>query len=298
MLVSVAHAEDSGVLVNMLASARGFRVRSQAALALGRSHGAKYADALELALHDRHPLVRASAATALGELAGRSSLPALRVAANDDVSAVSKQARAAIAIIEHSRRAAGVEPAAERVAGTNGRVPPDVRYVLVVGAMHDDTGFSGNEPRRVLGASLWRELTELRRVAVLRADAAAPIADAVARGLPVLRLEGNVTQLVSEPNPDQVSVHCEVSLLVMDDAGRNLRTVLKGAATGLEPRTSEHPVRAVLVAQQRRIARNAVDGAVRSALRNASSAIENAAARADVTGKDTATAALPRARLH
>jgi hypothetical protein len=270
----------------MLRSSRDFRVRAQAALALGREHDVKHAAALESALRDRDPLVRTAAATALGDIASLSSLPALRRATQDGTKSVVRQANVAIELIEIANSSS--TPRATQAK----QKPSEIRYVLVVGDMHNESKYSGSEVPRVLGASLWRELASLRSVSVLRTENEAAIAAAVRRGLPVLRLEGNVTQLESETEGEELSVHCEVSLIVMDDAGRTMRTVLKGAATGIEPRMGDgaKPV----VAQTRRVAHRAVDGAVRSALRNASSAIENAAARADVKGKDTATASLPR----
>jgi HEAT repeats len=280
-------AQDDAVLVRMLESARHFRVRAQAALALGRTQHIAHLSALERALGDRHPLVRAAAATALGGLRVKTSLPALRALLTDPARAVAKQARAAIEAIDpgYLRRSAAPQASPATLARLQG-----VRYVLVVGAMRDKSGFAAADLPLALGGSLSRELASLRRVAVLRADDQAGIAAALDRGLPVLRLDGNVTEASSELERAQVSVHCEISLLVMDEAGRNLRTVLKGAATGIEP---EIGVRAQRETQRGRIARKAVEGAVISALRNASSAIENVAASVVVAGKDSATASLP-----
>lgn len=286
-------AQDDAVLVRLLGSARDFRVRSQAALSLGHTRNAAHVALLERALDDRHPLVRAAAATALGELGASRALPALRIAARDKATAVAAQARSSIAYIERmaasSARSAAVSPGRATAQAASTAKLDQVRYVLVVGAMHDESGFPGAEVARVLDASLWRELSTLRSVAVLRGAAEPAIAEAVRRGLPVLRLEGNVSELAAEVSGEQLSVHCELSLLVMDDAGRNLRTVLKGAATGIEPLIG---TRAPELAHKRRVARTAIDGAVRSALRNASGAIENAAARAEVHGQGAQTAAL------
>lgn len=277
------------MLVRLLATARDFRVRSQAALSLGHTQHVAHVAPLERALADRHPLVRASAATALGEIVDRTSLAALRVAAQDQTPSVAKQARASIARLEQALGKGGApKPAAPTFAMAPAKLDK-VRYVLVVGEMHDESGLPGSEVPRVLDASLWRELSSLRSVAVLRREAVPAVAEAVRRGLPVLRLEGNVTELAADVTGEQLSVHCELSLLVMDDAGRNLRTVLRGAATGIEPVLGG---RSPQLAQKRRVARTAVDGAVRSALRNASGAIENAAARAEVRGRGPATAAL------
>lgn len=57
------------VLRNLLASSGEFRVRSQAALALGTVPAEPaVTDALRAALHDRHPAVRLAAAASLAHL--------------------------------------------------------------------------------------------------------------------------------------------------------------------------------------------------------------------------------------
>jgi hypothetical protein len=71
----------------------------------------------------------------------------------------------------------------------------------------------------------------------------------------------------------QVAVHCEVTLLVMDRPTGSLRTLLRGAARALEVPIPE------LERQKREIAQRVVDGAVRSALRNADVAIADSLRR-------------------
>ena len=292
-LASAGSAQDAVGILHALQTGRDFRVRAQAAFALGRKQEAAYAPALEGALKDNHPIVRAAAASALGRIGSPSSLPALRAATHDRDPSVVEQARAALANIEVAAPApkpsigqVGVAVNADALHTLN-----KARYALVIGEMHNESGFAGPDLARVMGTSLERELASLRTVASFPQSDGVQLERAVQRGLPVLRLEGNVRQITRERVGEQLSVHCEISLLVMDQSDRNLRTVLKGAATGLEP--SMGPP----AAQEKRLALRAVDGAVRSALRNASSAIESAAASADVAGHDTASASLrPRTR--
>lgn len=285
---SVAAAQDQILLLNMLQDGRDFRVRTQAAFALARKNDPSTVPALEYALKDKHPVVRAAAATALGRMASVRSLAVLRIAARDRESSVVEQARTAIELIE--RASASQTPtasAALAASKANSSALERARYAIVLGEMHNESGFSGPELARVLQASLARELASLRRVALFSIEDRAQLAEAEARGLPLIRLEGNVVQIMRELEGEQVSVHCEIALLLMDQSDRNLRSVLKGAATGIEPQTGP------LAPQEKRLARKAVDGAVRSALRNASSAIENAAAAVDnLRVKDTATASL------
>jgi hypothetical protein len=94
---------------------------------------------------------------------------------------------------------------------------------------------------------------------------------AQADGLIVFRLDANVTSLSAATVDDQVSVHCEVSLLIMDQPTGGLRTLLKGSARGVEVRVGARSV------QELSIARRVVDAAVASALRNADAVIADAA---------------------
>lgn len=286
----VASAQDEVLLLNMLKDGRDFRVRTQAAFALARKNDPSTVPALEYALKDQHPVVRAAAATALGRMSSQRSLAKLRLAARDRESSVAEQARTAIDLIE---RASGNGKPVTGLAASKGSPKGtlnNARYAIVLGGMHNESGFAGPELSRVLASSLARELGSLRRVLLFSADDHAQLAEAAQRGLPVLRLEGNVVQIMRERHDEQVSVHCEIALLLMDQSDRNLRSVLKGAATGIEPPMGP------LAPQEKRLARKAVDGAVRSALHNASSAIESAAVAADnLRVKDSATASL-RAR--
>jgi hypothetical protein len=68
-------------------------------------------------------------------------------------------------------------------------------------------------------------------------------------------------------------VRCEVSILLMDEPGRNLRGMLHGAATGSETR------RGLREEQERALAAQALSGAVRSAMSGAASAIASAGRR-------------------
>ena len=80
----------------------------------------------------------------------------------------------------------------------------------------------------------------------------------------------------------QLSVRCEISLLLLDEPARNLRSVLKGAATGVEPPLDPS---ASAAAQERRLTRRALDGAVKSALADAWATLEGASHRGGPASK-------------
>ncbi len=68
LLAGVASAEDVGTLIKRLASSDDFRVRTQAALALGASKNKRAVKPLCKALEDSSTTVRAASAAALGKL--------------------------------------------------------------------------------------------------------------------------------------------------------------------------------------------------------------------------------------
>jgi hypothetical protein len=93
------------------------------------------------------------------------------------------------------------------------------------------------------------------------------------RRLPKLRLEGNLVSVQRDARAVDVSVRCEVSLMVLDEPDRIMRGMLQGAATGTDARRGPRD------AQERRLAEQALAGAVRSAMSNADSAFTRASQR-------------------
>ncbi len=268
------------VRVRLLEDSRGFRVRARAAIALGRSGDLAHVPALERGLADRHPWVRAACATALGRLDARASVPALREATRDRVARVARQARLALSMIERGATAATVASTRDGSPAVLG-----VRYALVIGALHNRSGALGAELEAALAESLARQLSGLEGALVVRSPedrARAP------SRIPVFRIEGTVTELARAPSARDVTLRCVVSFLVLDDRQRTLRGTLRGAATGTEGRVLVHASRAVRpgpagpAEQDLRVARKALDAAVRSALRNAPSMIESAISASSV----------------
>src|ERR1700712_2738839 len=88
-------------LIKLLKGSSQFRVRAQAAIALGvmeKSLAAR--GALTAALQDVHPAVRAAAATALGRIGDANHVVALRTLSGDPEEPVRNAARASIGRIE------------------------------------------------------------------------------------------------------------------------------------------------------------------------------------------------------
>ena len=275
----------SSTIVRALREGRDFRSRVRAALALGSSNDPAAVPHLVTALSsDEHPSVRAAAATGLGRLGRREAIAPLRAALSDRESVVRLEAQRALQRIETTPGARPTAPSTAPVltasAPGHDRLPvveivprasqiawPSVRYVVVLGAMQNRSTFRDDALAQVLAQEVTRGLVVLRGVAVIQ-EGREPV-DATReiqrRRLPKLRLEGSVTRIDRRPAPTEVSVRAEVSLMLMDDPGRNLRSVLNGAATGSGPRSGE-----------RRLAQQALAGAVRSAMSGAANAIASA----------------------
>lgn len=135
----VARADDADV-TRALPNLRheDFRVRTQAALALGASKSERAIDPLCKTLSDDNVSVRAAAAAALGRLSlGGDDCLEKRLTAEDN-----KTVKAAI------------EKALETFDGGEPVFTPDVRYYVAVGKLSDKSGRSGNGLERLVRKSI------------------------------------------------------------------------------------------------------------------------------------------------
>lgn len=253
-------AEESHVLGRMLREGQNFKVRAGAAAVIGLRRDSGHRPDLEgVLVADQHPFVRAAAADALGRIGSRASIVPLETAATKDrAPTVAVSARAALKEIEiHSASAPAPKDQSK------------ARFGLILGEMHDTSSFKGAGFARTLGASLEKHLHSMRDVAVFGASASEleRLRAAQKSGLNVYRMDATVTALSAALLDGQIFVHGEVTLLVMDPPTASIRTLLRGFARGVEVPAGD-------VEQQKRgIAQRVVEGAVKSALRNADTAI-------------------------
>jgi hypothetical protein len=263
-------AEDTQVLTRMLRDSKNGDVRARAAAAIGWRRDLEKRPELESALADRQPVVRAAAARALGRIGSRASLTPLQEVVHDRVKMVASEALQAIQNIESQSPAQPVAtaegddatPALIEIATS-----PRARFGLMVGEMRNQSEYVEAELVHSLGSAVERTLRGLNEVAVFGTAHVEQVRAAQARGLGVFRMDGSVTSLSATTLDGQLWMHCEVLLLVMDRATGLLRSVLKGAARGVEVPTTE-------IAQQKRtMAQRIVGAAVRSALRDADVAL-------------------------
>jgi hypothetical protein len=135
----VARADDADVqraLPNL--KHEDFRVRTQAALALGASKSERAVNPLCNSLNDENVSVRAAAAAALGRLSlGGDECLEKRLASEDN-----KNVKSAI------------EKALEQVDGGEPVFTPDVRYYVAVGKLSDKSGRNGNALERLVRKSM------------------------------------------------------------------------------------------------------------------------------------------------
>jgi hypothetical protein len=252
-----APPRENKLLTRMLQEGQSFQVRAGAAAVMGQRRDQHGRPELEGALGDSHPTVRAAAANALGRIGSTESLPPLREVTHDRVREVATTAQNAIQTIQtHAPSDSPVRP--EPVA----TVKP--RFGLMLGNMVNQSAFVRPEVSQALGVALQRQLRGVPGVVVFESDLQA----AAGSGLTVFRLDGAVTNLSSVTTEDgHLSMHCEVALLVVDRPTGSLRTLFKGAARAVEVPKGD------LDEQRLDIAQRVVAGAVRSALRNADSAL-------------------------
>lgn len=294
LLVPVAvpsHAQDKSRLVRVLHGNSDFRVRVQAAFALGNTRDDAVIPALARALRDDNPAVRAAAATALGRIGSERAIPVLRSARRDSSAAVRLQVSASLRTIEAGdRRERDLPEPRQRRATSSSRFPAitvipsesdiqwsRVRYLVMLGDMENRTRFGGDQMASLLRSEVGQRLHSMRNVAVVaNPDGLDRRArrEIRRRRISELRVNGNVLSVRRQARGRDLSVRCEVSLMLLDHPDQNMRGELRGAATGSEPRR-----RGGQREQLTRLASQALGGAVRSALADADLAIQRAARR-------------------
>lgn len=237
-----------------LARSPDFRVRVSAAAILGRARPPGAREALETALGDPHPAVRIAAANALAELGDPLAVVALgRRLGSETSSSVRAQMQSAIQQLQ--RGVTADQGGARRALG------PNVRYVVRLGTMRNTTNIRGDEMRTVLHDATRSRARALKGAAVVADGDSRLLAQASGRRLPVITLEGSITQLAESPIAGGVQVQARVEFLVR--RAQLLKGTLTGGATtfGTSPTLSD--------LGRRRLQDDAVDGAVQSALRGA-----------------------------
>lgn len=277
---------DHSIAIRVLRESGDFRARVRAALALGNSNDRSITPHLVAALSDASPAVRAAACTSLGRLGDPAAAEPLRARLRDDSSVVRAEAQRALRRIEASAPSRGPTAPPGMLARTSGAVLPPitvvprardihwptVRHVVVLGAMQNRSAFQWQGLDEIFEREVLRNLIVLRGVAAIPADEMSAEAEREIqrRRLPRLRLEGSLNRVERRTHSRQITVRCEVALMLMDEPGRNLRSVLNGAATGSQAQRGHR------AEQERQLAEQALTGAVRGAMSGVARAIASA----------------------
>jgi hypothetical protein len=217
-------------LVRMLATSSQFRVRAQAALALGTQVAEPgIVNALVSALRDEHPAVRAASAAALERLKDASAIPALKAAQSDRDGAVRTAVRSALQTLGPGS-APSREPA--RTASSTPGEPTgtgNATFYVGVAVPGSQVGLS-KEALRSLREHLAQQVAQISGVLLAPENEPHKVAERVisAQKLVGYYLDSSVTSIDLKPDG---SVRAAVSVVVNTYPGRDIRVMLSGAAT-------------------------------------------------------------------
>ncbi len=248
----------SEYMVRLLTTSSSFRVRAQAALALGdMSAEPEVLEALTGALDDQDSSVRVAAANSLHRLGDPSVLGALRAATTQGDAVFTRSVRTAIRALER------VAPSAPAPA----EVPSGpVRYYVGVG----DPGTSVEELSPAELAQMREFLVE--RVSGMDGVVIAPAGEsnsAAGREIRSRRLTGfYLDSTITSVGPRDGGMRADVSIILNTYPGRSMRAMLRGGAT-------------VVGGSGNTARRQAIRGAVRGALRTLAQVMMATAARPD-----------------
>jgi hypothetical protein len=224
-LASGVQADSRGdFLIRMLSTSSQFRVRAQAALALGSGSPDESAvNALAYALRkDDHPAVRAASASALERLRATNQLSALKEALRDQDKAVRAAAKRAV---EELSRVATVKQQPSSLPSSG----PSMFYVGVGTPATQAQGLSPNL-LRVLRDHVAREVMQFSgvRLAPEKETPAAAERELKTQRLTGYYIDSSVTSVETRPDG---SIRAQVSVIVGTYPGRDMRAMLSGAAT-------------------------------------------------------------------
>lgn len=268
MAASAAEADArSDYLVRLLRTSEAFRVRAQAAISLGRVDASpEIVRALSEALRDEHASVRSAAASSLERLGDPSALDALRSRRRDSDSAARRAIASAIRTLERVARSGG---GSRGSSGSSTPTPPpdsgaDARFYVAIGEPASNDGAVDDATLRNTQGFLERQVATVDGVQVAPRDESNAAANrAIRRGrMTGFFIDSSVVSLGEEGG----GTRAVVSLILATYPGRDMRAILRGAATvpGSTGPSAE---------------RTALEGAFHGALRRLPQAMEASANR-------------------
>ena len=248
----------SDYLIRLLRTSSTFRVRAQAAISLGRVDASEsVVGALSEALRDQHPAVRTAAASSLERLADPDALPALQRASRDRVASVRRAVGSAIRTL---RRVARTRPRQEQAPARQ----RDARYYVGVGVPGTKQARLSHDMLRDAHSFLRRQISEMEGVELAPDREANGAARRIIRqrGLTGYYIDSSIVSLGASGG----GTRAVVSVIVGTYPGRDMRAILQGAATvpGARGQAAEE---------------QALQGALRGALRRLPQALSASAHR-------------------
>lgn len=228
-----------------------FRVRVNTALELGQTKAANAKGALEAALYDVHPAVRVAAAAGIAALGDRRCTSALeRRYASESEIGVRNQIRESLTLLNAS---AGVVTA------------HNAKYFVQLGTMRGTSISASESNLAALRAAARSHAATLSGAFVIDEKDAAALRVAKARHVPILRLDGQITELSASNTRASVSVRARVEFTLRRVSDQTLRGALVGSAAA-----SDLPTATASRVRMTELESQAVGGAVESALRGSS----------------------------
>jgi HEAT repeats len=251
-----AEAQPTSDLIQKLDQGTDFRVRVQAALELGKTHGEPSRLALEAALDDENAAVRAAAAAALKVMRDPTALAALYRHEGDASASVRAQIKSSIEAL-----AGGTAPARAE------QQKPDV--VVQVGKMRSASTVTSGQILEDAAQTSRQKLRELPGVAVVD-EGKEP--GAGRRDVPVVMVTGRVKQLEQSREGTSVVYLASVEFVLHKMPGQSIKGVVSGSARASGSANEMGSPRAIAD-----LRRSALEAAIDSAVRRAPQALRAAA---------------------
>jgi HEAT repeat protein len=253
LFVVNAGAQPTSELIQKLGDSGDFRVRVQAALELGKTHGTPSRLALEDALDDENAAVRAAAAAALKVMRDPAALPALQRHEEDASAAVRAQ----------------IKSSEEALAGGNApraAAKPDV--LVQVGKIRSGAPTTSGQVLEDVARTSKQKLRELPGVAVMEESKES----ASRRDVPVVMVTGRVKQLEESREGSSVVYLASVEFVLHKMPGQSIKGVVSGSARASGAVAEMTNARAMAD-----LRKSALDAAIDSAVRRAPQALRAAA---------------------
>jgi hypothetical protein len=249
-----AEAQPTSDLIQKLDQGTDFRVRVQAALELGKTHGLASRTALEEALDDENAAVRAAAAAALKVMRDPAALAALYRHEGDASAAVRAQIKSSVEALS----ATGASRVEQK---------PDV--VVQVGKMRGGSTTTNGQMLEDAAQTSKQKLRELPGVAVMD-EGKEP--GAGRRDVPVVMVTGRVKQLEESREGASVVYLASVEFVLHKMPGQSIKGVVSGTARASGSANEMGTARAIAD-----LRRSALEAAIDSAVRRAPQALRAAA---------------------